>query len=808
MSAEGKTWVRAVFERKLYKGSDNGFCIFKYRLEDSEQPPPLDSVGMDNTFTAKGHLLPEESAMTLKMTGGWTYNEKFGKMDFNVEEYAEEYPETEEGIVSYLGSGLFAGIGPAIAKNIYAAFGDKSIDILTSDTNRLKEVKGIGKAKVAGIIESVKATVEIQDLVRLLSPYGISLSQIRKIKVEFEEKYSHFGDAVEAIKEEPFRLCEIKGFGFATVDSIAAKFGTPLDSPLRVKFAMDEVFNAAGGREGHLYLTDDKMMRDGMNLLNKRAAPGDEVSYGHVKQIMNSLTALGEFAADTDLKGAKIVYRKWDYINECSAARSLREIAGGFLDKRRRFSQSQLDKLIAESEREFGLDLAPKQVEAIKMALTNKVSVITGGPGTGKTTILRFLLRLYESNITKNYSSAENDRPSVLLMAPTGKAARRMSESTGQAASTIHSAMGIGIHGGGKGDDFENDDAEKDAPRAGIYFIDESSMIDMSLMSKLLDKIPVDAQVVFIGDIDQLPSVGAGAVLGELIASRVLSVVKLDVIYRQGETSLIIKNAHKIREGKTGKDDGVEFHRSEMAFIPVPFTNKPNVKRGVPADIEVDPQADMKLLDSLKDLYFRAAKKYGLKETQILCPRRAGVTISSDEINIYIQAAIFEQKAVHFVKVGFQKFYVGDRIIQTRNTPGPKNGDMGIITNLRVNPENPDNPDDFIVDIGFDYMEDGKFESYSRDDMKDVSLGYAISIHKSQGSEFRAVFIPILWSQCGMLQRNLLYTGVTRSKEFVAIFGQALALNKAIKTENAKKRNTLFAVRLRRAFGVSEEDEN
>ena len=774
---ENSTIVRGRFKRRLW-GNDEQYRIVLYTLVGEADGLPL-AVREDQTFVAKGSLLPENDTIVVRFTGQWVKNQGRDGFAFKVSSFYEEPPTNKEGIIKYLSSGLYKGIGVKTAENIYKVFGKDSIQIVTRQTERLREVKGIGSSTVACIIESVKETVELQDMVLFFSQYDINLSKIKKIQKAFPV------NTLSTIQTEPFQLSKIHGFGFATVDAIAARLGTPLDSPLRIQAAVDTVLKESNSN-GHLYMKSADLAARVLELLNSRALPGNGVTNDVVFSELQIMEINGQITADNDREGHQIIYRTTDYENEDFVARQLVRLLNQPLDKRRRFSPDELDKKIAEAEQKFDIQLAPKQTEAIKAALNNKVCVITGGPGTGKTTILRILLWLYKNKVAENY---EEDAPGVLLLSPTGKAARRMSESANEPAYTIH--KGLGIRPGDDYDEYAYSEENLLTDEIGFVFMDESSMADMSIMAKLVKQIPLHAQFVCIGDIDQLPSVGAGAVLKDMIESDIIPVVRLDVIYRQGKTSLIVKNAQKIRLG----DVKIETSMAQFAFFQTPFTKRPKSKN-MPANLDIDPNGDDIAQDKMISCYLRAVKKYGIKEVQILCPRRETVTASAGEVNRRIQAHLFGNcRDIPKFTVGNRSYYVGDRVIQSKNTDKANNGDMGIIRSIRKDPEQENS---YIVGIEFDFDE-GKIEEYYPEDMENIQLGYAITVHRSQGSEFKAVMIPVLWSQVHMLRRNLLYTGITRGKEIVCLFGQAAAVRNAIWTEDTTKRNTLLKTRLREA---------
>lgn len=771
--------VKGRFKRRLW-GNDQQYRIVLYSLVEVDETAP-EQIEQDGTFVAKGNFLPENEALITSLSGRWVKNKNRPGYAFQVQSFYEEPPASKEGIIKYLSAGLYKGIGPKTAARIYDTFGKDSIQVVTRETDKLQNVKGIGKSTVACIIESVKATRELQDLVLFFAQYNVSLSKIRKIQKAFPT------DTLAVIQAEPFKLTAIHGFGFATTDAIAATLGTPLDSPLRIQSAIQTVLHEANGN-GHLYLEETELIDKAISLLNSRAAPGEAVLSSSVEMELQIMELNKDIVIDNLPDGGQCVYRYRDYQNEVHVAQCLVQLLKRPLKAQRQFKGDTLDQKIAEAENKFGIVLAPKQVEAIKTALTQKVCIVTGGPGTGKTTILKFILYLYKNNIQANYADTDEDAPGVLLLSPTGKAARRMTDSSGETAYTIHKALGLVPREDEEVFDHGEDLLTEDI---GLVVMDESSMTDMSIMYELVSSIPLDAQFVCIGDVDQLPSVGAGAVLKDMIESEVIPVVRLDVIYRQGKTSLIVKNAQAIRTGNTK----LETSHSEFPFFATPFTKQPKSK-ALPSNVEVNPDGDLMAQEKIISYYLRAVRKYGIKEVEILCPRRETVVASAGEINRRIQQYRFgSQTGIPKVTIGSRSFYVGDRIIQSRNTEKANNGDMGTIKWIQPDPENTNSQ---IIGIEFDFDE-GHVIPYYPEELDNIQLGYAITIHRSQGSEFKAVFIPVLWSQVYMLQRNLLYTGVTRGKEIVCLFGQSAAMRMAIRKEDTTKRNTQLQRRLREA---------
>ena len=418
-----------------------------------------------------------------------------------------------------------------------------------------------------------------------------------------------------------------------------------------------------------------------------------------------------------------------------------------------------LEKALSEVEKELGITLASKQREAVLTALTHKMCIITGGPGTGKTTILVAILRLYHIFCNQR---------GVLLLAPTGKAARRMSESTGEQAYTIHRGLGLTPREGEE--DLIRSGHSMMSDETGFLCIDEGSMVDNVLMSAIVEKLPMGSRFLCIGDTDQLPSIGAGAILKDLIDSDCIPVVRLDVIYRQSETSSIVKNAQAIRAGDT--------HLNFDGSFSLKTVGQPMKGAGS--------QADLPTHEQVVRTYLELVKQYGIKEVAILCPRRTKILLSSEQINQSVQSSMFQNApGTPRVTIGNRTFYVGDRIVQCKNTDTASNGDMGVIREIR--PANGDDPEKVIINFDFD---EGSSVAYDHEDMKNVQLGYALTVHRSQGSEFKVVLIPLSWSQAIVLYRNLIYTAITRGKEKVLLFGQKAVLDYAIRRKNQTQRNT------------------
>lgn len=751
ITEEEQSMIRGRFIRRLW-GNDEGYRISLYEIIEAPENTP-DEFLRSGTFVAKGVFQPELEQLTVKFTGAWRKSK--GKSALQVHSFAEETPKSKEAIIEYLSSGLFRGIGPKTAERIYDAFGKDAPEIIIHNPKRLTEVKGIGVVTAQFIAESVNENRAIQDLVLFFGEYGITLSKIKKIHEAFP--YNTLG----IVKNDPFRLCKVNGFGFATVDSIAESLGTPLNSPLRIQAALVESIRKEK-TNGNLFVRSDTLLTKALELLNLRAEREEEqIQKDAVMTEINAMLMSNKLASSPYVleDGTKEIYLAKDLEKEKGIAAGLMEYINTPLPESDEIPLHDLEKALSEVEKELGITLALKQREAVLTALTHKMCIITGGPGTGKTTILVAILRLYHIFCNQR---------EVLLLAPTGKAARRMSESTGEQAYTIHRGLGLTPREGEE--DLIRSGHSMMSDETGFLCIDEGSMVDNVLMSAIVEKLPMGSRFLCIGDTDQLPSIGAGVILKDLIDSDCIPVVRLDVIYRQSETSSIVKNAQAIRAGDT--------HLNFDGSFSLKTVGQPMKGAGS--------QADLPTHEQVVRTYLELVKQYGIKEVAILCPRRTKILLSSEQINQSVQSSMFQNApGTPRVTIGNRTFYVGDRIVQCKNTDTASNGDMGVIREIR--PANGDDPEKVIISFDFD---EGSSVAYDHEDMKNVQLGYALTVHRSQGSEFKVVLIPLSWSQAIVLYRNLIYTAITRGKEKVLLFGQKAVLDYAIRRKNQTQRNT------------------
>ena len=718
--------MRVSFVREKFKNSENGYCIFVYRAEACDVPESVRgyNMGFWQEITATGYFLPNNKKIEYELTGAWVKT-KYG-YSLSVTTYEDVVPQSNRELVAYLSSGFIKGIGEKTAKLIVDHFGKNTMLVFDNCPDRLLDVKGIGREKLGKIIESYQSTKVMRDLACFLTPYGISKNVVMRI-------YKHFGnESMHIVKQDPFKLCEIDGFAFKTVDKVAANLSCPADGKGRIECAITFSLDKAKA-EGHLYLTRKALVDKAYSLLNERFEPEEAVKREQVEQNLDSLLTENKLVDDN---GA--VYKEKCYHAEVAGAYNLRRL---ILAKNHKYNVTEND--ICKVEKIFGMEFANKQKEALSMCFANGVSIITGGPGTGKSTILKAILKLYK----------DINNGKIVLLAPTGKAARRMEECTGIPANTIHSTLAI------RSDD---DDGTYDID-ADFVVVDEFSMVDMSLAKSLFSKIRSGTKLLMIGDPDQLPSVGAGNVFRELINSKVIPTTVLDVVYRQSGISKIVSNAVKINTGNTYLDYDETFSLLETA-------------------------SDEEAFDEILNIYQKEVKRVGIENVQVLVPYRQKAYVCVDNLNKSIQAIRNPPSEKKEICYGNHIFRVGDRIMQIKNNDYASNGETGRIVSIE-----PDENEDIAIEIAFS---SGKTVFYGVDDMDIIDLGYATTVHKSQGSEYKTVIMAMLNSHFIMLKRNLLYTAVTRAKDKVVIVGNKKAVSTATRTNDIDKRNTKLASRL------------
>jgi len=715
-------------EKTLFSNEQTGYTIASYKTNDANTIPAtaVSKYRPQNgmiAFTAVGNRLSTADGVEIELSGKWVDGGKYG-MQLAVDSCTIIRPQTEDGIVAYLSSNLIKGVGEKTAQAIVGRFGIHSLNIIDNEPKRLLEVPGITERKLASILEGYRESVGIRDIMTALASYGVTPKKAEKIL----EAYG--AQAVEVVQDNPYVLCDITGFGFATVDEMARKNGISLNNMNRIAqgilYALDQSQQA-----GHLFLHSTELCKNAAQLLTLNSDDGI------IPKRLLDLVLEERLHEDNGR-----IYLPKNFIAERETAKRAKSMIGTVP------INGEVDKIVSYAEKACGITLANMQREAVKMAVTNRVSIITGGPGTGKTTVIKVILTVYK----KVFGGK------VAFAAPTGRAARRLSESVGEDAATLHSTLGLR----------ENSDKANYSIDADLLVVDEVSMMDMFLTHLLFKNMKSSTKVLFVGDQHQLPSVGAGNVLREFLQCGVIPVTKLNVVHRQAHTSRINLNAHAILQNKgAGLMYGADFE-----FV----------------DIKDPTEA----AEYVKNLYYNSVmqlresgRSHAEDDIQILSPMRIKGICGANALNKDIQEIINPASVDKpEIVIGFMRFRLQDKVMQTKNNGDISNGDIGRIRQVT---KNRDGGYEVLIDFG----EDRKVV-YGPDEMLSIDLAYTTTIHKSQGSEYPTVIIPILNEAYIMLQRNLIYTAITRAKEKVIIVGQKQAFFRAIHKADIANRNTML----------------
>ncbi|KIZ18840.1 AAA family ATPase [Streptomyces natalensis] len=750
--------VEGVLERITYANEETGYTVA--RVDTGR--------GSGDLLTVVGALLGAQPGESLRMHGRWGSHPQYGKQ-FTVENYTTVLPATIQGIRRYLGSGLIKGIGPRIADRIVEHFGTDTLDVIEKEPGRLVEVPGLGPKRTKMIGAAWEEQKAIKEVMVFLQGVGVSTSIAVRI-------YKKYGDAsISVVRNEPYRLAaDVWGIGFLTADRIAQSVGIPHDSPDRVKAGLQYALSQSTD-QGHCFLPEEQLIADAVKLL--------QVDTGLVIDCLGELAAepegvVRERVPGKDGEPVTAVYLVPFHRAEISLAGRLTRLMRSDEDRMPAFGDVVWDKALAWLARRTGAELAPEQQAAVRLALTQKVAVLTGGPGCGKSFTVRSVVELARAKKAK-----------VVLAAPTGRAAKRLSELTGAEASTVHRLLELKPGG----------DAAYDADRpldADLVVVDEASMLDLLLANKLVKAVPPGAHLLLVGDVDQLPSVGAGEVLRDLLAGEgaarggsprtesggasdrgggrvaggTVPSVRLTRIFRQAQQSGVVTNAHRINSGvpplTTGLKDFflfVEDDAEEAARLTVDVA-----ARRVPAKFGLDPRRDV----------------------QVLTPMHRGPA-GAGALNGLLQQAVTPARPdLSERRFGGRVFRVGDKVTQIRNnydkgSNGVFNGTVGVVTDLNAEEQRLTVRTDEDEEVPYDF-----------DELDELAHAYAVTIHRSQGSEYPAVVIPVTTSAWMMLQRNLLYTAVTRAKRLVVLVGSRKALGQAVRTVSAGRRCTALDHRL------------
>ena len=727
--------IECTFDSKIFYNPMNKYCIVKMKTSDPQIPPQArgDRIYPDHLvrFSAVGYEIPMTDAVKLALEGEWEKG-KYG-LQFVVEQWHEIIPETESGVYNYLSSGLLKGIGPKTAAEIVARFGVNSLKVIEKTPEMLLTIRGITEERLEEIKLSYAESRALRDIITLLAPFKLSPKAALRI-------YQYFGPAsLEILRKSPYALCRIPGYGFSRVDAIMQKNNCDLHDPMRVQGALFCALDNAGNDGGHLFLDKGKLMDGAMSLLNgKIPVTSLRIKKEEVESALNGMVLEG-----TVISARDNIYNPRVFAQEDTVAQIISKI---LIEKPPcEFIQPILEKV----KTDFQIRLSEKQEIAVNEAFRNNLSIITGSPGTGKTTVLKTILEVYR----RLYPEGR-----IRLMAPTGRASRNMAESTGfKDARTMHNALGL------TGEEDEAD-MKKDVGTldADLIIVDEFSMVDMWLAFKFFSRIRRGTKLVLVGDPDQLPSVKPGNVFKEMISCGIIPVTVLDQIFRQSKDSFIAHNAKIINRGETNL-----FYGEDFQFI--------NAKT----------QEETAMI--IMELYCQEVYEHGIERVQILSPFRHKGDASSDQMNMTLREIInpFTSDEDE-IRAGATVFRVGDRIMQNKNTPQVSNGDLGFIRGIDSGSE---------PGINVDFGEDRKMK-YRPEDMNKLELAYATTIHKAMGSEYDIVLMPMLKSHIIMLSRNLLYTGITRAKKRVILVGQKPALFMAIHCNDITKRNTMLGERI------------
>ena len=713
---DGTTTLQGVLEHVVYVSPETGWTVAR-----------LDAGGKE-PVTVVGNLSGVQPGETLRLQGRWVEDRRYGRQ-FRIESFLSVAPSTLIGIEKFLGSGLVRGIGPVMARKLVARFELDTLRVIEEEAGRLHEVPGLGRVRIAAIQTAWREQRGIRDVMVFLQSHGVSAAHAARI----HKRYG--AQAIAVVRENPYRLArDVSGIGFVSADRIAQALGVAADAPQRIEAGVLHALDQ-GAEEGHCYLPRAELVAAGAELLECEPAAVDAA--------IDRLALARDVVVEAAVEGCP-VYGSLLHALERAAAAGLRRLLGA----EPRAQGPRVDAAIDAFEAESGLKLASAQRRAVARALEVRVLVVTGGPGTGKTTLVRGVLH-----------ALARRRQRVLLCAPTGRAAKRLSEATGQPAKTIHRLLEWS-----PADNRFQRDAEHPLD-ADLVIVDEVSMLDIGLFRDLVAAIPSGSRLLLVGDSDQLPSVGPGAVLADCIASGVVDCVLLEKIFRQEEASRIITNAHRIREGQppllppTGeRADFVLIERHEPEELLA--TLQVLVAKRLPASLRVDPRLDV----------------------QVLVPMNRG-TLGSATLNATLQAVLNPRGA----PVGTTGLRVGDKVMQIRNNYDLEvfNGDIGVIDSW--------NEADRVLGVRYD----DRLVRYEANDLSELVLAYSCTVHKSQGSEYPVVILVLHRQHHVMLQRNLLYTGVTRARRQVVVLGERRALHTALSNNRVIKRYTRLADRLK-----------
>jgi exodeoxyribonuclease V alpha subunit len=725
--------LEAVLERITYANEDTGYTVA--RVATAKGGPDL--------LTVVGALLGAQVGESLRLVGRWRSHPRYGKQ-FEVDSYTTVLPATIQGIRRYLGSGMIKGIGPVMADRMVVHFGTDILRVIEEEPERLVEVQGLGPKRTRRIGEAWQEQKAIKEVMVFLQGVGVSTSLAVRV-------YKQYGDAsIDTVRKRPYQLAsDVWGIGFKTADTIAQAVGIPHDSPERIKAGLQYTLSEAAD-DGHCFLPEPNLVTAAEKILGvgrELIVPALDELAGEEGVVREPIPGDGEDAATIPA-----VYLVPFHRAERSLARGLLELLDAPADRLKAFAGVDWDRALPWLRQRTGQALAPEQEDAVKLALTSKVAVLTGGPGCGKSFTVRSVVELAAAKHAK-----------IVLVAPTGRAAKRLAELTGHEAATVHRLLQLQPGGDPKFDQDNPLDAD-------LVVVDECSMVDLILANKLVRAIPRGAHLLLVGDVDQLPSVGAGEVLADLLGAEVVPRVRLTRIFRQAQQSGIVVNAHRVNSGDHPRTRGYP-----------DFFLFPCDEQDEAAELTVDVVAH------------RIPRRFGLdprRDVQVLAPMHRGAA-GAGTLNSLLQEKLTpHDDARPERRYGGRVFRVGDKVTQLRNNydkgeAGVFNGTVGVVTSVSLEEQS--------LTVVTD--EDESVD-YAFDELDELAHAYAITIHRSQGSEYPAVVIPLTTGAWMMLRRNLLYTGITRAKKLVVLVGSRRALAAAVRTAGAGRRHTALAHRL------------
>ena len=706
-----KEALAGLVERVTYHNPDSGFCVLRVKIR-----------GRRDLDTVVGHAATIAAGEFVHATGEWVNDREHG-LQFRADFLRTAAPTTREGIEKYLASGMIKGVGPVYAHKLLEAFGERVFEVIENEPTRLREVEGIGPVRARRIVSGWANQRAVREIMIFLHSHGVGTTRAVRI-------FKTYGpDAIRIISENPYRLArDIRGIGFLSADAIASRLGIEKTALIRARAGISYAL-AEATDEGHCGLPLDVLVPTAEKLL--------DIPQARIAEALTLELAGGDVIEDT-VGDQRCIFLASLHRAEQTIAAALRAASAGRVP----WPQIDADKALPWVESKTGLTLAPSQKSALRLALASKAIVITGGPGVGKTTLLNALLLILRAKGTR-----------LALCAPTGRAAKRLSETTGLEAKTIHRLLEVDPLRG----TFRRD--ERHPLDCDLLIVDETSMVDVPLMSSLMRAVPPRAAVALVGDFDQLPSVGPGQVLADVIASGALPVVRLTEVFRQAAESHIVTNAHRINQGLMPESPG-EGEASDFYFVKA----------------ETPEEGVARVLQIVKE---RIPRRFGLdpvRDVQVLCPMNRGA-LGAQSLNVELQKVLNPVREPKVERFGWT-YCVGDKVMQVANDYDKEvyNGDLGVVT--RVDPSEGE------LDVDFD----GRAVLYDFGELDEIALAYAVTIHKSQGSEYPAVVIPLSTQHYPMLERHLVYTGVTRGKKLVVLVGQPKALAIAVKGTQTRRR--------------------